>query len=131
MNSHELLEKMSKMPPLRNATKGQSYKVEDSEVARWVMQLPGIETWVMSRVWELVKKVPAIKHNPWTGLWEGCPQAIPAKWGKELAGRPLKNPHTGLPPVESAPGTFESIVVAPELEKAGVESAPVATIDVD
>ena len=121
MNSHELLEKMSKMPPLRNATKGQSYKVEDSEVARWVMQLPGIETWVMSRVWELVKKVPAIRHNMHTGLWEGNPAAIPAKWGKELRGRPLKNPYTGLPPVESEPA-------GPVAEPA---VAPVATMEVE
>lgn len=90
MNSHELVEALSHMPPLRHSIPGQEFDYRKSEVLKWVMNVPGIEDWLWRRISEFNRRVPVLKYDKETGLWRGNPEGVPEKWKNQLCGRPRK-----------------------------------------
>ncbi len=54
-----------KMPPLRHTLPGQPFRLENSEVVRWLLNQPD----VMQSVFDKAKKY--LRYNGDTGTWQG------------------------------------------------------------
>ena len=60
------LEVIRKMPPLRHSIPGNPFRVEDSEVIRWMMMQPAVLQYIFD------KAKDCMKYDPHDGTWRGA-----------------------------------------------------------
>ena len=65
------LEVAKKMPPLYHTLPGETFDMEKSEVAKWLMEQPEILNYVVNRIKGGKGQEPFIVYDPDTGKWQG------------------------------------------------------------
>jgi len=60
-----------RMPPLCNSIPGQEFDIMDSEVAKWLVEQPGIRQYIFTKTGSSNSGLGLIVYDKTTGTWRG------------------------------------------------------------
>ena len=63
----KLLDAVKRMPELRHSIPGKEFKIQNSEVIKWLIMQPEI----LNYVWNNIKQSGFVKYDSVTGKWTG------------------------------------------------------------
>lgn len=63
----KLLDAAKRMPKLRHSIPGQEFKIQNSEVVKWLISQPEI----LNYVWNNIKNSGTVTYSAETGCWSG------------------------------------------------------------
>ena len=86
MNTTEFYAKVTSMPSLRHVDEDGAYRIEKSEVLKWLLAQPEVQDWVFFRM----KDANVIKYDDLTRTWSGNPDCV-----KVVAGEFTEAPAKG------------------------------------
>ena len=72
MNTTEFYAKVTSMPSLRHVDEDGAYRIEKSEVLKWLLAQPEVQDWVFFRM----KDANVIKYDDLTRTWSGNPDCV-------------------------------------------------------
>ena len=63
----KLLDAVKRMPELRHSIPGKEFKIQNSEVIKWLIMQPEI----LNYIWNNIKNSETIKYDAESGCWSG------------------------------------------------------------